>query len=170
MPRPANKNQLISESQKEYAALEQFLATLTPEQFTRTGVLGEWSVKDTLAHLLEWQNMCLGWYAAGLRGENPPTPAEGYKWSQLPVLNQMIYEKYRPWALEDILTQFRASHQKVMQIVQSLSEEELFAPGRYAWARKNILAAYITSITSSHYRWARTELRKSGILKNGSRI
>ena len=121
MPRPTNKNQLLSDSQKEYAALEQFLATLTPEQMVQPGALGEWSVKDTLAHLLEWQNMCLGWYAAGLRGENPPTPAEGYKWSQLPALNQMIFEKYRHAVLEDILAKFRTSHQKVTELVLRLS-------------------------------------------------
>jgi hypothetical protein len=160
MPRPTTKDQLISESQKEYAALEQFLATLTAEQMIQPGVLGEWSVKDTIAHLLEWQQMFLGWYAAGLRGENPPTPAVGYKWSQLPALNQVIYEKYRLQTLDDILARFRDTHWRVTELLQSLSQEELFASGRYLWARKNALASYLTSITSSHYRWARTELRK----------
>ena len=163
MPRPTNKNQLVAESQKEYAALEQFLAPLTPAQMVQPGASGEWSVKDVLAHLLAWQQMFMGWYAAGLRGENPATPAEGYKWSQLPALNQMIYEKHRKRTLEDILSQLAASHQKVTKLAQSLSEEELFTPGRYLWARTNALASYFASITSSHYRWARTEIRKKGV-------
>ena len=163
MPRPTNKNQLISESQKEFTALEQLLGKLTNEQMVRPGALGDWSVKDVLAHLLEWQKMCLSWYEEGLRGGNPPTPAEGYKWSQLPALNHLIYEKYRYAALEDILAQFRHSHQRVMELVQSLPEDILFTPGRYTWARKNTLAAYMTSITSSHYRWARTEMGKKDI-------
>jgi hypothetical protein len=41
--------------------------------------LGQWSVKDTLAHLYEWKQMFFTWYESGLRGENPVLPAPGYK-------------------------------------------------------------------------------------------
>jgi uncharacterized protein (TIGR03083 family) len=161
MPKPANKAQVLSESRNEYEALGQFLETLTPEQTTRPGALGDWSVKDVIAHLLEWQHMFFGWYAAGVRGEIPPTPAKGYKWSQLPALNQMIYEKHRERPWEEIRDQFRASHQLTMELVQNLSEAELFNPGSQAWTGKNKLGAYVISITSSHYRWARTEMKKN---------
>jgi len=167
VPKPTNKNQVIIESQKEYQALEQFLANLTPATMTQPGALGSWSVKDVLAHLLEWQQMFIRWYTAGLRGENPATPAPGYKWSQLPALNQMIYEKYRHWTLDDTLAQFRASHQQTMELLQSLSAEDLFTPGLYPWMRNNKMAAYFTANTSSHYRWARTEMRKGIPKKEG---
>ncbi len=160
MPRPTSKDQLLSEIQKERGALEEFLATLTPEQMVQANVLGEWSVKDVLAHLIEWEQMVLSWYKAGLRGKVPPIPAEGYNWGQLPALNQHIYEKHRDRALDDVLKQFRASYRQMLKLAQGLSEKDLFTPGRYAWANKNQLAAYITSCTSSHYRWARTGMRK----------
>jgi hypothetical protein len=117
-------------------------------------------VKDVLAHLSEWEQMVLGWYKAGRRGQVPHTPAEGFSWGQLPALNQQIYEKHRDRPLDDVLKQFRASYRQMLKAVQGLSEEDLFTPGRYAWAKKNTLGAYITSCTSSHYRWARTEMRK----------
>ncbi len=160
MPRPTTKTAILSESRKEYAALEQLLATLLPEEMAQPGLVGEWSVKDVLAHLTEWTQMVLGWYAAGLRGETPALPAPGYKWNQLPALNQHIYEKYRDEALADVLQGFHTTHRQIMALVESLSEEELFTPGRYDWARANALASYIVSCTSSHYNWARTELRK----------
>ena len=69
MPRPTTKAGILSESAKEHDALEQLLATLTPEQMVHPGIVGEWSVKDVLAHLTEWQQMVLGWYHAGLAGE-----------------------------------------------------------------------------------------------------
>lgn len=28
------------------------------------GVVGDWPVKDVLAHLVAWEQMCLGWYEA----------------------------------------------------------------------------------------------------------
>jgi uncharacterized protein (TIGR03083 family) len=160
MPRPFTKAQILTENQKEHDALEQFLTTVTPEQMTQPGALGDWSVKDVLAHLYEWEQMVLDWHAAGQRGETPHVPAAGYKWSQLPALNQSIYEKHRDRPLDEMLNLFRASYRQVMAIIESLSEEDLFTPGRFPWMNKNTLAAYFVSCTSSHYRWARTEIRK----------
>ncbi len=160
MPRPATKSQLIIESQNEYAALEVFLGTLAPQQMIAPGALGDWSVKDVLAHLLEWQQMTLGWHNAGLRGETPVIPAPGYKWSEIPRLNQAIYEKHQSAPLEEIIEQFRASHRQVMALIESLSEEQLFTRGYYAWTKTSTLGTYFVSNTSSHYRWARTEMRK----------
>ena len=160
MPRPFTKAQILSESRKEHDALDQLLETLTPEQMTCPGVLGEWSVKDVLAHLYEWEQMVLRWYEAGKRGETPAVPSEDYKWSQLPALNQHIFETYRDQPLNEMLAMYRESHRKVMETIERLSEEDLFAPGLYPWMNKNALASYLTSCTSSHYRWARTEIRK----------
>ncbi|MBN1219916.1 MAG: ClbS/DfsB family four-helix bundle protein [Anaerolineae bacterium] len=160
MPRPFTKAQILTASQKEHDALEQFLATLTPEQMTRSGALGDWSVKDVLAHLYEWEQMVLGWLAASQRGETPHVPAEGYKWNQLPALNQSIYEKHCHRSLDEVLDLFRASYRQVTATIENLSEEELFTSGRFPWMNKNALASYFVSCTSSHYRWARTGMRK----------
>jgi len=160
MPKPTTKSQLLAEIQKERDAPEEFLSTLSPEQMTQPGMLGEWSVKDVLAHLFEWEQMVLNWHAAGLRGQGPPIPADGFNWGQLPQLNQRIYEKHRDRALQDILKQFKATHRKMQKTLEGLSEKDLFTPGRYAWTKKLTLAAYITSCTSSHFRWARAGIRK----------
>ena len=124
------------------------------------GVVGEWSAKDVLAHLIEWEQMCLGWYRAGLRGEVLETPAPGYRWNQTPELNQMIYEKHRDRSLDEVLAQFGASHREILGVIQGLSDEELFTAGRYAWTKKLTMGTYFVSATSSHYLWARKEIRK----------
>jgi len=160
MPRPTNKQDLLTEIEKERGALEAFLETLTPKQMTEPGIVGEWSVKDVLAHLIEWEQMCLGWYKAGLHGEIPPLPAPGFKWNQTPQLNQQIYEKHRDRPLDEALEQFHASHREILEVIQGLSNETLFTTGHYAWTKKNTLGAYMVSATSSHYLWARKEIRK----------
>jgi uncharacterized protein (TIGR03083 family) len=161
MPRPQTKAQLITESQQEYEALESLLAGLPPEQMVAPGALGEWSVKDVLAHLYEWQQMLLRWYEAGLRGETPPTPADGYKWNQLSALNQRIYEQYLDWPLDQVLEAFRASHHKTFAWIQSLPEADLLTPGLYPWMKTGALIGYISSNTGNHYRWARSEMGKA---------
>jgi hypothetical protein len=160
MPRPTTKADLLTAIDKERSALEALLEPLTPEQLVAPGVVGEWSVKDVLAHLIEWEQMCLGWHRTGLRGETPEMPAPGYKWNQTPDLNQMIYEKHRNRALDDVLAQFGTSHQEILGVIQELSNKELFAAGRYAWSKKNAIGTYFVSATSSHYLWARKAIRK----------
>ncbi|MFZ6027418.1 MAG: ClbS/DfsB family four-helix bundle protein [Chloroflexota bacterium] len=161
MPRPHTKSQLIAEAQKEAQALQQLLSDLNPVQMEQAGESGEWSVKDVLAHLYEWQQMFFRWYEAGLRGETPAVPAEGYKWNQLPALNQAIYERYRHRPLDEIVHAFWDSHTRTLALIESLSEETLVTPGLYPWMNKNALIAYLASNTGSHYHWARAEMRKA---------
>ncbi len=159
MPRPLNKTQLLEVAQKQYQKLETYLSSLSPEQMAAKNAPQK-SVKDILMHLYEWQQMFFVWYETGLRGENPAVPAPGYKWSQLPALNQAIYEKYEHLSIEDALVMFRTSHAKSIQFIESLSDSELTTPGLYPWMNHNKLVAYLNSTTGSHYIWAMKEIKK----------
>jgi hypothetical protein len=160
MPRSFTKAQLLEDAQHERASLEALLERLTPEEMIQPGALGDWSVKDVLAHLIEWEQMVLGWMKIGLSGETPVMPAEGYKWNQLPALNQHIYEKHCQCPLTEILEQFKNSHGQVIAAIEGCSEEVLFTRGYYRWAGNNALAAYFHSCTAAHYLWARKEIQK----------
>lgn len=160
MPRPTSKTDLLQAINQERGALQALLDTLSPEQMTVPGIVGEWAVKDVLAHLTTWEQMVLGWHAAGLRGETPELPAPGFKWNQTPALNQQIYETHRDQPLDEVLAQFQASSAEILAVIEGLSNEDLFRAGRFAWTQKNTLGTYFVSATSSHYLWARTEIRK----------
>lgn len=169
MPKPASKTELLNAIVQERQALERLLAGLSPEQMLLPGALGEWSVKDVLAHLVEWEQMFLGWLAAGQRGETPALPAEGYNWRQLGELNQKIYEQYRAAPLDEILALFKTSFAQVCALLESLSEADLVTPGRPAWTGKHILIGFADANTANHYRWARQGLAK-GLKKLGVKL
>ena len=160
MPKPKDKPQLLAESLDEYQALESFLEKLDLQQRAEPGMLGEWSAKDVLAHLYEWQQMFFGWYETGLRGDTPVTPAEGFKWNQLPALNRKIYDKYHEIPFDQAMELLRESHQKMMALIVSLSHEQIFSPGYFPWTKASSLMSYIRPNTGNHYRWARTGMRK----------
>lgn len=166
MPRPTSKSELLAAIEKERGALEAQLDQLSDEQKTMSGVVGDWSVKDVLAHLAAWEQMCLGWYEAGRRGEVPPLPAPGFKWNQTPALNRQIDEQHKDQPLAQVEAGFQNSHRQIMSVISRLSDEELFTPQRYAWTGKNAMGTYFVSATSSHYLWARKEIRK-GLKKLG---
>lgn len=161
MPKPTTRQQLLAQSQAEFDALEKLLVSFDPAACEQPGVMGDWSVKDVLAHLHEWQQMFFGWYQAGLRGETPPLPGRGYKWNQLAALNHEIYLAYRDSPLDEVVGKWRTSHRQMLDLVQSLPEEDLFTPARFAWTGKHNLAGFISANTGDHYRWAREGLRKA---------
>jgi hypothetical protein len=160
MSKPTTKAELLAESQQEHEALEQFIAALTPEEILQGNRIGVWSVKDTLAHLTAWEQMMLRWYSTGLHGITPVLPAPGYKWNQLAVFNQAIYEQHRDQPLAEILDAFHTSYREATSLVESLSDDELFTPGVFAWTQPKALASFIILNMGEHYRWARTTLGK----------
>jgi len=161
LSRPLNKPQLLSAIEKEYGALEKYLAGLTPAEMAFSATTETWAVKDILAHLYEWQQMFFIWYESGLRGETPALPAPGYKWNQLPALNQNIHDRYCGLTPEKALELFRESHKKTMKFIEALPEAELCSPGLYAWMNQNTLMAYLNSITAAHYVWAIKDAKKA---------
>ncbi len=159
MPRPTNKVTLLSEIDKEYSALQAYLATLSPAQMQQASIVGAWSVKDVLAHLMVWEQMCLAWFETGKRGETPVTPAEGYTWREIPRLNEQIYQDHRQDSLDVLQAQFASVHEAMLAALQPMSEEELFQVRYYRWTNTTTLGSYFTSATCSHFAWARKEIR-----------
>jgi len=162
MGRRLRKQELLSEIQRERTALDDTLALLTPRQMTRPGVTrGGWSVKDVLAHVVAWQQMNLGWFAAGLRGEKPAMPAPGYTLRELPRLNAMLYRKHHRRSLRDVVRDYRTWHERVVALIESLPDTDLVTLGRFSWTGPSwTLSDYLRASTAAHYLWARTRIRR----------
>ena len=51
------------------------------------------------------------------------------------------------------------SHQEVMNLAESFTNEELFSKGVFQWTGSNALGSYFVSATASHYDWAIKKLK-----------
>jgi hypothetical protein len=143
--------------------LKNTISGLDARQMQETGVCGSWSTKDLMAHLVEWKMMLLAWYRAGLAGQCPKTPAEDLKWNQLPVLNELIYQKWKDEPLEKVLSEFETTYRETLALANSIPEDQLFLRTLYPWMKtypSAPLARWIEANTSSHYRWARILIKK----------
>ena len=162
MGKRLRKQELLDEIGLERAALDETLALLTPRQMTKPGVTrGGWSVKDVLAHLIEWQQMNLDWYAAGLRGETPAMPAPGFTLRELPRLNAMIYRKHHRRSLQAVLRDYRSHHERVVALIGALRDTDLVTLERFSWTGRSwTLSDYLRASTAAHYLWARTRIRR----------
>jgi hypothetical protein len=162
MGKRLRKRDLLAEIRVERAALDAVLAHLTARQMTRSGVTrGGWSVKDVLAHLVEWQKMNLDWYGAGRRGEKPAIPAPGFTLRELPRLNEMIYRRHHRRSLQAVMRDYQAYHKRVVALIHALPDEDLVTLGRFTWTGPSwTLSDYLRASTAAHYLWARTRIRR----------
>jgi hypothetical protein len=162
MGRRLRKKDLLSEIQRERSALDETIALLSTRQMTMAGVTrGGWSVKDILAHLVEWQQMNLDWYAAGLRGEKPAMPAPGFTLRELPRLNEMIHRKHHRRSLPAVLRDYRSYHERIVELIEAVSDADLVTLRRFSWTGPSwTLSDYLRAGTAAHYLWARTRIRR----------
>jgi hypothetical protein len=162
MGRRLPKVELLKEIHLERIALDDTLALVTPRLMTKAGVTrGGWSVKDILAHLVEWQQMNFNWYEAGLRGEKAAMPAPGYTLREIPRLNQAIYRKHHRRPLGAVLNDYRSYHERTIALIESLPDSDLVTLGRFSWTGPSwTLSDYLRASTAAHYLWARTRIRR----------
>ena len=160
---PLTCDEMLTLIAKERQILENEIGKLQPSQLTQGGVTdANWSVKDLMMHLVAWEQLFLGWYRAGLKGEIPNTPAPGYTWSweSLHKLNDTIYRRSRRTSLAGVRSLFASSYAETIGEIKHLSDDDLNQTGRFAWTGKGTLGGSITANTWRHYRWARTLIVK----------
>jgi hypothetical protein len=163
--RAKSKAELLESIRTTREDLEKKFSKLSPAQMTWPGSMDDWSVKDILAHLDDWEQRFIRWYQAGLRGEIPQTPAPGLTLRELPKLNRAGYEQHKNDSLEDVLVQFEKSYHECLALIETMTESEIFNPGVYEWTGKSSLLPWIAANTSSHYNWARRNIRTTVIRK-----
>jgi len=150
MNRPTTKKELLRAIRAERKPLEAALKSISDAELVKSPRPGAWSIKDILAHVSAWEEIFMGWYEAGLKGGKVGKP----DFSQAGVLaevNRGLYEANKDRSLEDVLAGFESSYERILALVASIPEEDIFTRGKFAWTGTQKLVSYITSNTSSHY-------------------
>jgi hypothetical protein len=158
MPPPKNKALIIERLKTERRRLEQNLALLSQEEMLIPGVVGEWSVKDVLAHLADWEEHFTGWVEASRKGGKPDLEP-GLTWKEIDIFNQRIFERHRHQTLDEVMDYFHTVHEQFMRFVEGLSEEELLTPGYYKLTGRSSLYSWLGAY-ASHDKWGKTHLLK----------
>ncbi|WP_299943902.1 ClbS/DfsB family four-helix bundle protein [uncultured Microbulbifer sp.] len=158
---PMNKQALYDSIQHAYDKLSADYKTIPDSYSRKTGVEGnvkgtEISVCDTLAYLIGWGKLVLKWHKQTSIGQPVTLPATGYKWNQLGKLAQHFHAHYKDWSYPCLLHEFKVTTNKILTLVNSLTEEELYGDN---WYRKYTLGRMIQFNTTSPMRNMRTRVR-----------
>ncbi|NIS79052.1 MAG: ClbS/DfsB family four-helix bundle protein [Anaerolineales bacterium] len=131
--------------------LETTLSRVQEEQMTVPGAIGEWSVKDLLAHISVWERRMTLWLETTMRGEVPEMLPPGLTWDDLDQWNEQTYLELRDKPLEDVLLEFRASYDEALATVETVVEEDLIDPHRYSWRQGTPLWEMVAANMHWHY-------------------
>ncbi len=138
--------------------LEANLAQISAEDMVIPGVCGDWSVKDIVAHIMEWEAMFFPWYEASLRGETPEVPGPVLTRENLSEINRRIYQKHCARSLDDILADFRAVHQRLEDTVLAMTPEQRETPGVYTFTGGGSIIDWMKAY-AAHDLWAIKQIR-----------
>ena len=129
MPTPPTKQRLLNAIIEARKKLNWAFEGLSNTDMTQPGACGDWSVKDVLAHLVDWERRCVSWYQDGQRGEASKPLDEDYNWGQSAALNHAIYlKKYKDISLDEIIALYAHALDDMLAVAGAMSEEELNTP------------------------------------------
>ncbi len=160
MARPQNKKELIQFAQNEHKRLIDLISQLSDRERDLEFVFDNRTVKDIVAHLYAWQILEFGWYMEEMKGNKPVIPAPGYSFKDTPVFNEKLYNDYKNISWSELFKDFTKSHKKLVSIIKSHTEEELFTKKKYIWTGTTDMSVYFRAALSSHYVWAIDLIRK----------
>ena len=144
---------LLDTIQTERARFESLIAPLSEEQLYSPTFDGQWSIKDIMAHIAVWEQICARWLEEFSRGVIPQ-PSERNDLGS----NDRIYQENQNRTLAEVRELFRQAHQQFLQrvdlLARTFSEEDLNEPDRFAWADSwpgHSLIAVIADNSYEHY-------------------
>ena len=138
-----NKNELLANIRRERATLDALVTSLSEAQMIAPELDAGWSVKDVLAHITAWEQLCLKWIREGRRDEGPFTQ------ESIDAFNQSIFDANKGRALDAIREESKRSYVAIVETVEALADDLDAAP---AWAPGRPLGEIISSNSDEHYR------------------
>jgi hypothetical protein len=172
MSRATTKTDLIIAANEQFDKLCKLIDSMSDEQqnasfgieMTTAGKEAHWSrdknLRDVLVHLYEWHQLLLNWINANRKDESKPFLPEPYNWKTYSTMNIEFWKKHQNTLLTDAKKMLKESHENVMILIETFTNDELFAKNTLAWTGTSTLGAYCVSATSSHYDWAMKKIKK----------
>jgi hypothetical protein len=117
------------------------------------------NVRDVLVHLYEWHELLLNWVAANRNGDAKPFLPAPYNWRTYPEMNVEFWKKHQNTPYETSKKMLDESHKKAMDLIETFTNDELFAKKVFAWTGSSTLGVYCVSATASHYDWAMKKIK-----------
>jgi hypothetical protein len=142
---------LLEHIQSAYGFLDRTLALIPEARRDEPGVVGHWSVKDVVAHLMVWELRTLRWLDEARAGQRLTVPEPGFGWNEFDRLNDVYYQRYAQYSCDAILREAVRVRGEVLAVVRGFSEEELAGGGAMHGLFLDAPAIAIADNIPNHY-------------------
>jgi hypothetical protein len=103
----------------------------------KSGVTGNWSVRDILAHVTTWEEEALKHLPLVLKGGRPPRYS--VKYGGIDAFNALMTQQKKHLSLSEVLRQMDAKQKRLVNFIESVSEQEFREETRFrhrlGWTR-----------------------------------
>jgi len=149
----ADREDLLGRAEEARRALLGAAEGLTDEQMTKPAV-GDWSVKDLLAHVASWDEMALPDMQRVARGDAPALAAFDLK--RVDEYNAMIMSLRRHFSVEQARRELDISRKSLVEAIGRLPDSAL-AEGQFARGMLQICAYHDGEHTEDIQGWRKRE-------------
>jgi hypothetical protein len=122
------KDQLLKRLEQAWTVLKESYTGLSNVQLMEPGVMGEWSIKDILAHVTTWEEEALKYLPLILSGGRPPRYVQ---FGGIDAFNAQMAEQKRDLALSEVLRQLEETHHRLLDYLRSVPEEHFTRETRF---------------------------------------
>jgi hypothetical protein len=148
-----DREDLLGRAEEARKELLGAIEGLTDEQMTKR-VVGDWSVKDLLAHVASWDEVGLIDMQRLARGDAPALAA--FDIQRVDEFNAMLMSLRRHFSLDQARRELDMSHNALLEAVSRLPDSA-FAEGQFARGMLQIWAYHDTEHTEDIQAWRKRE-------------
>jgi hypothetical protein len=123
-----DKQQLLKRLEKAWATIKESYAGLSDSQLMEPDVMGNWSVKDILAHVTTWEEEALKYLPLITTGGTPPRYIQ---YGGINAFNAQMTEQKRRLTLSEVLKQLDETHSRLIDYIRSVPEEHFTQETRF---------------------------------------
>ncbi len=149
------KSEMLDELAAARADLSSALDGLTSDQMMRPGVVGFWSIKDLLAHLVAWESELVTALNQAQSNKRPSI----LRIDDIDEWNEEQYHTNARRLLDAVMADFEGVHHMLLSMVQDYDERALIDNRRYPWMEGEALTYLIEENATFHEREHAEDIR-----------
>lgn len=146
------KKHLLVEFDDAWSQIEHRCAGLNETQMVAPGAMGEWSVKDILAHLSAWEKYLLDRLGFVMTRQPPQYPVM-VSIQDVDCFNAQVFVDNKERSLNSVMLEFRSLYHGVKTVLEAMDDELLHKPYDYDWPDDGLnLLQLIRANTTDHFK------------------
>ncbi|HEY2979956.1 MAG TPA: ClbS/DfsB family four-helix bundle protein [Anaerolineales bacterium] len=157
---PTSTEELLADIEREWTALMDVVARLSPAQMTAPDE-GGWSPKDNLAHLGEWMTVLMGYHIDRRPSHEAlrvsPEIVKGWDFE---IINPVLFARHRDQSADEVLAELRRIYGDLIARLGSMPFEDLLEPRHPEDPEKRPVLMWVLGDTTEHFAEHRATIEK----------